>query len=692
MPNLSKRTSSLPPVAHEAGHPLQRYTWRALSGICVPIVLAGYYTITWILFLRDRGSPIGLNFGLSGSRTVYYSWFIIAVIGLDLGEYGLLGVEASMLMTTFWGAPNAWHVILHGDHSWSGLDGWIDAIKFLPEGAASNRKRPRDSHAPRRLWWVLAIPSILLFVALPLLGLSTELTLGFRETGVSPTMTGRNWTTFNQRSRQVTLAAAHSAWSLATPPRVPGFGMVFGKQTTASDDAMFKYFTPRDNKLQALQGADDIFLAPQTDGPYTGKAWGMVVRYNCTVVQALDDFMILSRRDSSKYPRKSMTAYNMDEYTIEIRNQSMDISRVINYAAVAELGYSEELYGGTAFSSQNSTQCYFNKSEGATEGYPGLAHNSTLEMALWQHATDDNPLVHPPLDPSIYNFTLNSSTIGGLRGAYSASGKEQNRTVPMEAIGVQCTSSSAVGFAQVNGVTSRYQDFEPSDTPISQNIFQCAPRLALAVPNFIFKGDRVTNSWSEDFFTAADAPRSILTPLSGDNVDFALVRPTLLQARELRRALVRAYSAAAVQLMYDGPQGYQLGRVVQDGTNFTNENATGYRLAPVLVRGPVPPALPGTLLILWALISCLLSLRYGFLRRWADTLDSFSMFQFGGDLSDEVKVKEMPMYSFKDFTDHEQLTEMPGLVGDLRPDFNPGQITLVKCKVANEARRTKKYV
>jgi hypothetical protein len=38
---------------------------------------------------------------MSGSRTVFYSWFVLAVVGLDLSEYGLLGAEASMLMTTF---------------------------------------------------------------------------------------------------------------------------------------------------------------------------------------------------------------------------------------------------------------------------------------------------------------------------------------------------------------------------------------------------------------------------------------------------------------------------------------------------------------------------------------------------------------------------------------------------------------
>jgi hypothetical protein len=313
-------------------------------------------------------------------------------------------------------------------------------------------------------------------------------------------------------------------------------------------------------------------------------------------------------------------------------------------------------------------------------------------MVLWQTGTDKNALVYPPLDPSKYNLTLDSGTIKGLSGAYKVPIYYEKSGDPMEAIGVQCKSSSAVGMAHVDAITSQYSDFEPSDTPITQNIFQCVPRLGRALPNFIFDGDVTTKTWSEGFFTAADAPRSIFTSMSGDSVVFVVVRPTLLQAEELRKSLSRAYSSTAVQLMYDGPQGFKLGRSQYDGTSFRNGNVTGYRLAYVLVPGVVPPVLPCTLLAIWALISCYLSIRYGFLRRWTDTLDSVSMFQFGGDLADEVKTVDMQGYSYKDIRDADQLTKLPGLVGDMRPGFSPGHITLVDRIPKNEARRTKKYV
>lgn len=293
----SEYSSTRLSVTHDAGHSLQRHTWRALVGSCVPIILAVYFGLIWMLFLRQSDSPFGMYSGGAGSRTVYYSWFIIGVIGFDLSEYGLLGVEASMLMTTFWAAPDAWHIIVHGDHSWSGPDGWWDALKCHFQEAVAKRRRRRIQRAPHRLWWILATPSILLFVALPLTGLSMELQYGFRETGRHPMMTGRNWSNFNNRSRYSVLLSAHSAWSLAAPARVPAFGAIFADHKINPDDPIAQLFSFRDNIIpdddDATYGVNDIFIGPQTTTPFSGKAWGIIVRYHCTVVQRLEDFTIL---------------------------------------------------------------------------------------------------------------------------------------------------------------------------------------------------------------------------------------------------------------------------------------------------------------------------------------------------------------------------------------------------------------
>jgi hypothetical protein len=138
--------------------------------------------------------------------------------------------------------------------------------------------------------------------------------------------------------------------------------------------------------------------------------------------------------------------------------------------------------------------------------------------------------------------------------------------------------------------------------------------------------------------------------------------------------------------MYNGGQGYSFAHTGQQ-YRFKNTNATCFASAQVLGPGPIPPIIPAVLLTIWALGSCYLSLRYGFSLRWAETLDSSSLFQFGGDLSDQVKAK--PGVGVKDFKDRDELRKLPGLIGDSRPRFNPGHITLVH---AGEALKTKKYI
>ena len=202
----------------------------------------------------------------------------------------------------------------------------------------------------------------------------------------------------------------------------------------------------------------------------------------------------------------------------------------------------------------------------------------------------------------------------------------------------------------------------------------------------MFLGQSESSIWPEDFFSSAEAPPTFLTSMSDNNVVSVTVRPTVLQASELRRSLLRAYGTVAAQLMCNGRRGYSFACSGQQ-YRFNNTDATAFVSAQVLDQGLIPTVTPGVLLALWVLGTCFLSLSYGFNRRWAETLDSYSLFQFGGDLSDQVK--EKPFLSVKDFKDHHELRKLPELIGDSKPHFTPGHITLVQ---AAEALKTKKHV
>lgn len=227
-----------------------------------------------------------------------------------------------------------------------------------------------------------------------------------------------------------------------------------------------------------------------------------MVTYNCTVVDKLEDFTILSQRDGSVSPTAAMSscgtalpnAYHIGNYTVQLRNFTAPSdfeSVLVNYRAVLELLYSNETYGSLYYSGEHPTSCYFNVSDNATLGYLCLEHKSILEFALWQYVVAKYSLAEPDGPPaSFYNFSLDT-TVAGLNGTYSMPVIDSlsNMTVPMQAIGAQCKSSSAVGFAEVVGSTSTYKSFTRADTMLVVNIDACPNRLALSIPQTLFPWD-----------------------------------------------------------------------------------------------------------------------------------------------------------------------------------------------------------
>ncbi|KAH7369687.1 hypothetical protein BKA65DRAFT_3394 [Rhexocercosporidium sp. MPI-PUGE-AT-0058] len=662
------------------GFPLRRYYRRGLVGCFAPFIITLYFLLIWALYLNPHQSPDGTIFGRSGAQLVFYSWFIIGVFGLDIGEYGMVGVEASMLMNSFWAVPNASHIMMYGDHTWSGIGGWINALKTLI-------LRRWRSELPTKLWTVLAAVTLFLFTGLPLTGLTMELNNGYVASRSLPDVAGQRWETFNQRDSPATSAAIYYAWSLAVPPRVPGRGVIY---TNISADRT----NPALNKLNAVPtdaGVDNLFLTPQANTPVSGRFWGLMIRYNCSIVENIEDFSILSRRNSSKpLSPTGDSSYQVGPQTeIHVFNRTRLDMSFNNYKVVAEFGYSTEGYGSYS-AGQFPYQCYFNSSSNATIGYPGLEHDSILELALWQHGSNSSPLADPPLPSSFFNLSLDVP-VSGLGGAYSVPSDDyrlSNATIPMAAIGVQCKSSSALGFADVDGMTSTYENFERSDTPIINLTSACPHRLSLTLPEILFKTpiDRERDLWAENFFTSAETMPTLRTALADDAVVWLTVRPTLLQASDLRRSLLRAFGTTAVQLMYDGGQGYSFEEIGQR-FRFTNPNATAFQPIRVLTTGLVPPVIPAILMGLWCLGSCYLSFKYGFKRRWSETLDSFSMFRFGADFGD--KVKDNPAFGRAEAEECEELKALPGLIGDSRPSFQPGHVSLV---ASAEARKGKRYM
>jgi hypothetical protein len=188
------------------GNRLQRFYGRAVVGLLCPIVISVYYFAIWRLYLTPNGSTEPMLFGHRGAAWIFYGWFIAGVLGLVLSLYSLSGVEASMLMEPAWNVGVATRLMLHADKSWCGPGGWMRTIKWAGEPPDGQYR----SSSP--LWVVLALSSVLVFIAFPLSGLTMEITQGYRRAHVliPTTLRGHYYDTFNEREAYKTLERSKS--------------------------------------------------------------------------------------------------------------------------------------------------------------------------------------------------------------------------------------------------------------------------------------------------------------------------------------------------------------------------------------------------------------------------------------------------------------------------------------------------
>jgi hypothetical protein len=582
--------------------------------------MAVYFWVIWRLYLKPPNAANGLVFGRPGARAIYYSWFVIATVGLSLSQCGLESVEKTMIYRPVPAGSSVGpsQIKEHIEHTWARPDGWLRVARRLV------LRSDRPIRGPLRYWTLLAIVTAFGFVGLPLSGLAMDFEPGYYISVDNPSVAGFNNASWNLRFKADTWDKAYSEWNTAARMAIPGSGVVYSSPNTDRSISTFLATLPNSLPEDSQIGTPDLFLAPQATTPIDGPSWGLAFGFQCSVVNRLSDFTILSHRaeDTEFGDSGDYTEYTVLEGDARIRvfnvSSNADISAV-NIQAVAEIGYDDA--GQTtkeAASAPAASECYnpIPLPRDNTMPYPGLDQPQALELVLWQNLSTSVSLETKPA----YNLSL-TDTIPELLGAYNASLSYSNKSNPMQAIGIRCTSVSEVGMANLDGRLATFTDFRRSDTTSrnSGSGLQCVERLSLGVPNLVFANavtGRDPGAWMTDFYSSVGKFQQSFTqldygPSTGSQVN---IQSSYLQAAELRRSLTRAYSLYALELMYNSGVGY----VDPNGTyvlgNFTNTGATAYTADTVLVPGVIPPALVAVLLTLWAAGSLTLSLIYGFRR------------------------------------------------------------------------------
>jgi hypothetical protein len=247
-----------------------------------------YLLIIWRFYLSFTVSDIPIAFGPAGAKWVFYSWYIAGVLGLGINWYGLSGAEAGMITHSRWKPKDKMQLMLHADATWTGLSGWFQTGKWIVQMRLSGRK-----HTPGWLWFMLAVPSFVILVAWLLSCLCIEMASGFNH-GAQRTaqVTGFVYDDFNASpggrgpSRDSYLSA-----------RVPGFGAVY---TSAKlDKSRIKFMQSVPVVLPNNEGVEELFLTAQGDSPIEGNAWGLLIHYDCKIVQNQSDLHLLKDRRSA---------------------------------------------------------------------------------------------------------------------------------------------------------------------------------------------------------------------------------------------------------------------------------------------------------------------------------------------------------------------------------------------------------
>jgi hypothetical protein len=654
-------------------------------GIITPLLVIAYYMSVWRVYLAPLDPVPGFIVGPPGATYIYYGWFVAGIIGLNLSLYALAGVEAAMLMHPAWDVGDAMSLMMHADATWSGPDGWIKTVKRL----LRMRKSPEATTWPSNLWFVLAFPSIIAFLAWPLSGLSFEMTSGFIHRGATfgtaPNVTGFSYANFNGRFGQDLIDGAGATWRYATDASVPGKGIIY---TEPGVQRFSQPYLPKDD------GVPMIFLTAQADNPIHGNSWGLALQYNCSIVKDLSEFTLVAYNHTlnTTQPGPRLHSQNPD-VAIQMVNQSY----AGNMYAVAEFAYRrwpsfsayEQFMKDDPDYFIKTTSCYYNQVPNFGD-YPGLDdENDVLEMVLWQSLL--KALYVDPVPD--YNTTMDYN-ITELYGAYTWA-VNSDFSLPLSAIGVRCTSSSNVGTADVDGTHSTYTNFVRTDTPIKKQSLRCAQRFdAAAVSQMLapWAGTFRDSNLVSALFTSSAGPGPYyasynLTDSPIDAGTGTLLQLSFLQASGLRYSLLRAYAAYAVQLMYNGGQG---SNTVDGGhTSFRNPNPNVTEFLPgtVLTPGIVPAEVSATLFLIWSVAVLLLCAVYGFRRRWSATLDGYSLFRFGADVSEAGKTRIAAFSNTLEVDECKALLGLPGFVGDKRPQAWIGQIALVDGISALKSKR-----
>ncbi len=584
---------------------------------------------------------------------------------------------------------------------------------------------------PSPTWLLLAAVSLTPYVALPLSGFTLQLTTGYSTSNSSTsyaTLVGQRQDTFLDQNLKDVFTRSFNRWSTST---------------SSALSSRSAYYVPADNStiidrtwLQSFPNiwpdwpAMSVFIAPQSTSVVAGEAWGLESTFNYTIVSDISQFILLSQRNSDgSAPRCQPVTFNSSDATPEYMGLpdlcDFDVYTLnpISNATLIDLNVIDSVSFPVGIMEM---AVGYNKSEWQSIPFSNL-DPVTFEAALWQ-----NPIKMvqkcAPLERLVSNAL--GTTVKGMQKSFrlddvtsELTGQDDTSPKTLDAIGFRCQSRYRTGTATLDGRTGTCDGFSYSEassmvsaTPVPiataiPRIFRSEVSAALSLQDMYgqtalsatidslpldFTEDSNMDlnpmayiasnvSWLQNIYKSADA--FYRQPLYCDdqgNVNVSLTSTwqqlQLLNSTQFMTSMVRAFKAYALEMARP---------TVQDRQSAPwTDRLTTVQPALIISSGDVSPLPVLVLLAVWATSCVVLGVVFGIRRRWSETLDGFSMFRFGADFP---IFHALERSSTRHFSESAALLDIPGLVGDSRPESGVGYISLVDGPW-DAANRRKKYI
>ncbi len=651
---------------------LRRYRWRAFLGIVGPLLVIGFYAFICGRYLLHPAQNGVVTVSTIDARWVYYAWFVTVVFILDWAKTGLANIEATAIMDRRLAPNTAMELMWHADMHWSNVLWWLRGLRQVCRAGVTSTSPKRRLSRPQGFWWLMSATTMLLFVAVPLSGLSFELDRVRARGSRLVDILGPNPTTFNSMGIVNMPHQARANWRSGRPTTPLSDSILYAPHGTPKVSTT--YYHDQITSPQTRNNVINVFSGPAVGEMVYGNAWGMQANISCRVVPR-DALKLLRIRGWDNYARLLFREPPEEPAFYDI-NSTEATSQLEGYPSfINETGanfgqalYSLVLATDGRFSGNSSynydpfdtSQSWSHETvDGKLHLRPGRVPVALLEAFLWQGANQDGE-----------NEVMHSLLQNGSSLITKSSAEYQHERIEVAGFAVQCEVQSAMANVTLDPATRTYSNFTHgtvarrthTDAEVYSIQLQAFHALAsfdrdlgTIVPR---RPERDDSTWLAIHYALE------IAPLARSNRTFTTVYNELkypaLRPEDLQLALHKLLGETLIVVMDRGGQSPWQGSL------------RGLDDVVHLKRGVVPFWMILTLLGLWAGLHIGMTLAALWKKRWAATLGGFELFRLGAAYQEEVNALEHPR-----FERSLSLAHIPGMVGVLPGDLEDAEPSFI---------------